>query len=177
MLNIEQIGIKISELRMLHNLTQQELALKLFVTHQAVSKWEKGKSIPSIEILYLLTKLFNVSLDYIIDDSEIKEEDYETQFMHYPRKTVVSKFIRSNQFQYKLEQIFYLLTKKEREMILHLIISKNLFTNLHEILHIFSNEERRYILYAIVTKKYDYEIELIKHLLSKQEQVYVYNML
>ena len=76
MLNLTQIGHKITEHRKRLNLTQKELAETLYVTHQSVSKWEKGKSIPSIEILFEMTKLFEISIDYLLDDSIIEDKDY-----------------------------------------------------------------------------------------------------
>ena len=50
-MNQETIGKKIKELRIKNNLTQQELASKLNVTYQAVSKWENGKNLPDLVIL------------------------------------------------------------------------------------------------------------------------------
>ncbi|MCK5731991.1 MAG: helix-turn-helix transcriptional regulator, partial [Tenericutes bacterium] len=88
MLNLKKIGKKITELRKEKNMKQNELAEALYVTHQAVSKWENGKSIPSIEILYELTKLFKVSIDFLLDNSDIKTDDYETLFNNYPRRSV-----------------------------------------------------------------------------------------
>ena len=49
------------ELRMKHKLTQDELAEKLFVTRQAVSRWEKGETVPNSDTLKLLSKYYNVS--------------------------------------------------------------------------------------------------------------------
>lgn len=62
------------------NMTQAELAEKLNVSRQAVSKWEKGLSIPDIENILLLSKVFNVSLDELVDNkqktiSEDRSED------------------------------------------------------------------------------------------------------
>lgn len=57
----------IKKLRKDSNLTQNELAEKLGVTYQAVSKWETGKNMPDISILRLISKEFNVNLDYLID--------------------------------------------------------------------------------------------------------------
>lgn len=56
----------LSELRKKNNMTQTELAEKVFVTRQAVSKWEIGESIPNAETLKLLSKLFNVSINTLL---------------------------------------------------------------------------------------------------------------
>ena len=55
-MNQERIGKLIKEIRKDNNLTQKDLAKKLGVTYQAVSKWETGKNIPDIAILKKLVK-------------------------------------------------------------------------------------------------------------------------
>ena len=45
------------------NLSQEELAEKIFVTRQSMSNWENGKNYPDIHSLILLSTLFEVSLD------------------------------------------------------------------------------------------------------------------
>ena len=54
------------ELRMKAGLSQEELAEKLFVTRQAVSRWETGETIPNTETLKLLSKLYNVSINTLL---------------------------------------------------------------------------------------------------------------
>lgn len=54
------------ELRKKNNLTQDELADKLFVTRQAVSRWEAGETTPNVETLKLLSKLFDVSINTLL---------------------------------------------------------------------------------------------------------------
>ena len=54
------------ELRMRKGLSQSELADKVFVTRQAVSRWEKGETIPNTETLKLLSNLFNVSINTLL---------------------------------------------------------------------------------------------------------------
>ena len=54
------------ELRTKSGLSQDELAEKVFVTRQAVSRWENGETIPSTETLKLLSKLFNVSINTLL---------------------------------------------------------------------------------------------------------------
>ena len=173
MLNLEQIGHKISEQRKLKNMTQKELAETLFVTHQAVSKWEKGKSIPSIEILYEITQLFNISIDYLLDDSDILETDYEMQFKQYPRKSVISKFLQSNQCCNNLEDIFYLLNAEERDVIIDLILSQKVQADLDKIWHVFSKKERIKIISIILSDKYEYDLQNIYHRLTRTEQLLI----
>ena len=56
----------IAKLRQEHGLTQDELAEKLFVTRQAVSRWEHGETMPGPETLLQLSKLFNVSVNSLL---------------------------------------------------------------------------------------------------------------
>ena len=56
----------ILELRTKKGLSQDELAEKVFVTRQAVSRWEKGETTPSTETLKLLSKLFDVSINTLL---------------------------------------------------------------------------------------------------------------
>lgn len=56
----------IMELRKKQGLTQEELAEKVFVTRQAVSRWENGETVPNTETLKLLSKVFDVSINTIL---------------------------------------------------------------------------------------------------------------
>lgn len=63
---------KLKELRVNNNLTQEQLANKLFVTRNAISKWETGKGYPSLDTLNDIAKLFETTIDELINDSETK---------------------------------------------------------------------------------------------------------
>ncbi len=54
------------ELRVKNGLSQDELAETVFVTRQAVSRWETGETVPNIETLKLLSKFFNVSINTLL---------------------------------------------------------------------------------------------------------------
>ena len=56
----------ILELRIKKGLSQDELAEKVYVTRQAVSRWENGETIPNTETLMLLSKLFDVSINTLL---------------------------------------------------------------------------------------------------------------
>lgn len=65
---------QIKEIRKKEGLTQEELALKLSVTRQAVSNWETGKNLPDIEILINISNVFNISLDQLIKGDNMEKK-------------------------------------------------------------------------------------------------------
>ncbi len=58
--------IVLHDLRTKSGLSQDELAEKIFVTRQAVSRWENGETVPNTETLKLLSKLYNVSINMLL---------------------------------------------------------------------------------------------------------------
>ena len=54
------------DLRTKLGLSQDELAEKVFVTRQAVSRWENGDTVPNTETLKLLSRLYNVSINTLL---------------------------------------------------------------------------------------------------------------
>lgn len=57
------VGIRIKKYRQKQNISQDELAEKIFVSRQTISNWENNKSYPDIKSLMLLSDIFKVSLD------------------------------------------------------------------------------------------------------------------
>ena len=70
---MREIGEKIAEKRKEKGWTQKELAEKLYVSDKNVSKWECGRSVPDIFYLKQLADVFGVTVDYFIDQSDVKE--------------------------------------------------------------------------------------------------------
>ncbi len=62
------IGEKIKSLRTKKGMTQEALAEELNVSRSAIAKWENNNGIPEISNLKLISRIFNVSLDDIVDD-------------------------------------------------------------------------------------------------------------
>lgn len=69
-----QIAKFIYKIRKDNNLTQQQLAEKLGVTYQAVSKWETGKNIPDIAILQQLSQIYNIDINELILGKKPKKQ-------------------------------------------------------------------------------------------------------
>ena len=66
---------KIIELRKKSGWSQEELAEKMHVSRQSVSKWEGAQSVPDLEKIILLSQIFGVSTDYLLKD-DMEEQDY-----------------------------------------------------------------------------------------------------
>lgn len=68
------LGEKLKEARKQAGLSQEQLSEKLAVSRSAVAKWETDKGIPDVDNLKALSKLLNVSIDYLLDDGEGMDE-------------------------------------------------------------------------------------------------------
>ncbi len=66
---------KIIRLRKKNGWSQEELAEKMQVSRQAVSKWESAQAVPNLEKLLMLGSLFGVTIDYLLKD-EIEDEEF-----------------------------------------------------------------------------------------------------
>ena len=62
---------KLQELRKQKNLTQEELAERLYVSRTAISKWESGRGYPNIDSLKMISSFFSVTIDELLSSSEM----------------------------------------------------------------------------------------------------------
>ncbi len=67
------VAKNITELRLLNNMTQMELAEKLNYSDKTISKWERGESSPDIAVLVEMANIFGVTLDYLVRTENIDE--------------------------------------------------------------------------------------------------------
>ena len=71
-----ELNEQIKKYRTEMNISQEELAEKIYVTRQSISNWENGKTYPDIHSLLLLSSLFGISLDQLVKgDIEIMKEE------------------------------------------------------------------------------------------------------
>ncbi|MDE6000699.1 MAG: helix-turn-helix domain-containing protein, partial [Clostridia bacterium] len=63
---MNNLAKNLTSLRKINKLTQDEIAAKVYVSRQAVSKWERGESVPDIDTLAALSELYDISIDDII---------------------------------------------------------------------------------------------------------------
>ena len=74
------IGERIAEERKKKGMTQEDMAEKLNLSRQAISKWESGSSFPDTENLLKLSLLFSVSVDYLLKGEKVEERKEEEKF-------------------------------------------------------------------------------------------------
>ncbi len=67
---------KITALRKKAGWSQEELAEQLGVTRQSVSKWEGAQSVPDMDKVVQMSRLFGVTTDFLLKDELSEEEDY-----------------------------------------------------------------------------------------------------
>jgi transcriptional regulator with XRE-family HTH domain len=88
---------RLAELRKEKNVSQEELAEKLYVSRQTISNWERGKTYPDINSLLLMANYFDVSLDHLIkgDVDIMKHQVDQSQFKKWLILGGISWFIFS----------------------------------------------------------------------------------
>lgn len=107
MLNQVAFGKRVKSFRLRKNFSQKEIALKIGVSEQAVSKWENGECLPDVYNLKLLAQVLNISVDRLLD-TEIynSEKIVETitvcgasfEIVEKPETIFAGKIIYANDF-------------------------------------------------------------------------------
>lgn len=118
MIDFVKVGLRITEHRKRLGLSQDELADILFVTRQAVSKWERGASAPSLDTLGEMRKLFSVSIEELLGLFEpIEECDGDDIFEGHDRGYIINKLI-SGELKVSVPDVLYKLSPAERMLVL-----------------------------------------------------------
>lgn len=83
---------KIFELRKANGMSQEQLAEKIGVSRQSISKWESGESTPEMERLIELSKVFNVTTDYLLKTSEVDQLAIRTETIEKKQERLQAEF-------------------------------------------------------------------------------------
>lgn len=103
---------KVFELRKAQGLSQEQLAEKLGVSRQSVSKWESGDSVPELERIVEMGKVFNVTTDYLLKESEVDELTIRTEMLEQQQQALLSKARTAEIRRYRILSctVIYLIT-------------------------------------------------------------------
>mgnify|MGYP000616476074 CR=1 FL=1 len=140
MIDFVKVGSKITKCREELNLTQKDVAEKLFVSRQLVSKWENGLGIPSIDVLLELSLLFRVTFEELLCldeellclDEELFVDEHDI-FKGRNRLFIVQSVI-DGKIKINLSEVFYQFSPIERMMVLKAIKDESLNANMDELL-------------------------------------------
>lgn len=146
MIDFVKVGKRIADLRRSFGLSQDELAEKLFVTRQAVSKWENGMSVPSIDILSDICRMFSVSFEELLGlfDNERPILDPDDIFRGHDRSFIVSK-IAKGEIDVDLAAVFYQMSPAERMFLLKHVKEGILKVNMEDLSARLTPSEARYL--------------------------------
>ena len=76
-MDLIKIGKFIAECRKKKSITQEELAEKLYITDRAVSKWERGLSLPDADKMLELCRILDINVNELLNGEKINMKDYE----------------------------------------------------------------------------------------------------
>ena len=76
-MDLKRVGRFIAECRKSKNLTQEQLAEKLYITDRAVSKWERGLSLPDAGIMIDLCNILDINVNELLIGEMIENKDYK----------------------------------------------------------------------------------------------------
>lgn len=74
MFDTRKFGAYLADLRKNGGMTQSELAARLHLTRQAVSRYEQGNTFPDVSTLVMLADIFNITLDELIHSGKVAEK-------------------------------------------------------------------------------------------------------
>ena len=146
MIDFVKVGMRIAEYRKSLGLSQEELADKLFVTRQALSKWENGTSVPSIDTLSEISKIFNVSFEEILglfDKNSVKIDENDI-FKGHDRSFIIEKIIKGD-IKLNIADVFYQMSPAERMYILKNVKENRLKVKKKELWVKLTPSEQRYL--------------------------------
>lgn len=82
---------KLLTLRKAKDLTQEQLAEKLNVSRQSVSKWESGQAAPELDKIVAMSVVFDVTTDYLLKSSEIDDLSVKTEMLEKQQEQMLMR--------------------------------------------------------------------------------------
>ena len=144
MIDFVRVGEKIAKYRRQAGMTQDELADILYVTRQALSKWELGVSVPSTDTLLELCKIFKISFEEILCLDDKVDIDPNDIFKGHDRLFIVNAICRG-ELVVNIPDVFYQFSPSERLIILRHIKEGKIETDIDELLVKLTQSELRFL--------------------------------
>lgn len=150
MLDFKAVGEKIHSLRIKEGYSQDKLAETLFVTRQAISRWELGQTLPSVDNLVELCAIFKVSFEQLLcidEPARFKDDIFEGHSREFVLKSVTDGTLKLN-----LPDTFYLFSPTERLHILKAVKDGRIECDLSALSVKLTDDEKTYLFGGIIKK-------------------------
>lgn len=144
MIDFIAVGNNIASKRKGLNLTQEELASRLFVTRQLVSKWENGTGVPSIDDLLNMSEIFGITIEELLCLDRKIDVDPDDVFAGHERLFVVKSVIDGT-MEIDVPENFYRFSQAERMMILKAVKDGTLKTDMANLTPRLTPAEHKFI--------------------------------
>lgn len=144
MLDLVKVGKKINKLRKENSLSQDDVADKLYISRQSVSKWELGLAMPTIDNVIELSKIFNVDIKEILCLNEDDEFDPNDIFKNHSREYVIN-LILNGKIVIDFYEHFDEFTIKERMIILNAVKRKKISFNDKKVYKLLTDDEKKFL--------------------------------
>ncbi len=115
-MDMQKIGCFLAELRKAQNLTQEELGEEIGVTNKTISRWENGNYLPPVEMLQILSKKYDISINEILSGERLDGESYKSK-----AEENIAIALTNSAFNVKDKQVFFK-KKWEKDHRLEMII-------------------------------------------------------
>lgn len=148
MIDTIKVGHKITQYRKDLKMTQDDLANQLNVTRQALSKWENGIGLPSIELLLDLCKVFDTHAEELLCLNEKVQVDEDNLFKNHSRPYIMNQ-IQRGELKVNIPDVFYQFSSLERMQILRAIKAKKLTCNLDDLRVRLTQSEHKFLFNTI----------------------------
>lgn len=182
-MDIANIGFWIKEKRKEKKMTQADVAEALYVTPQAVSKWERGECFPDISLLPVISELFSSEIKEILNIEEDKNKDISEII------SIINNVFDEGFFSQILEKIedsvsvteindilsiFMVFSGEQKEILLKVLLDTSDYHSIINDIIIFLNNDQKEMLAKIIIEKRDFEVlEEIFPYLNKQAKITV----
>ena len=130
-MNKKKIGNFLVELRKDKDMTQSDVAdafanASIEISENAISSWEKGKTIPDITNLYLLADIYGVSIDELLDGERYKEIDFSKKYFISNVNWMSNYDLNTNLYNIRQEQIIQIVDTFNN------LLEKRVISDLHK---------------------------------------------
>lgn len=150
----QTIGTKIQMLRKQNGMSQQNLADKLNITRQTISKWESDQSLPDLDTLLKMAELFNVSIAYIVG---VEEEDKPISQMYELMQTMLSNQQKANKTRNIIQAITILLCVLS--LFLNISVRREIATPKVDSAYQQNNNSRFDMVYSFTEDEFDFILD------------------